>query len=315
MALLCSPSLFVSHHGRQPLLYSNESRILLNQRKCELKVDKISMVCSSCGASSSSSSPSSSRPSSGNGVLRRDLMLFGLCSSLASVAPISECLAEDDVKMGSMVDEINAYSYLYPMESPSKKFTFKWVESRKPERYSSAAPLSPDARLRIVSERVDIIDNLVISVSIGPPNVEFIKSKDKSSWNAKDVADSVLSDKSALVKSVTSLLHFRVTSSQRLAESSLLDAHTTEIDGQPYWVYEYLVRKSPTKNVQEPSLYRHYVASTFERDGYLYSLSASTLNKQWDKMGPFLERAVSSFRLLPPTDEYVPPFKDPWRFW
>ncbi|CAI0444600.1 unnamed protein product [Linum tenue] len=207
------------------------------------------------------------------------------------------------------------FSYLYPMESPSKKFTFKWVESRKPERYSSAAPLSPDARLRIVSERVDIIDNLVISVSIGPPNVEFIKSKDKSSWNAKDVADSVLSDKSALVKSVTSLLHFRVTSSQRLAESSLLDAHTTEIDGQPYWVYEYLVRKSPTKNVQEPSLYRHYVASTFERDGYLYSLSASTLNKQWDKMGPFLERAVSSFRLLPPTDEYVPPFKDPWRFW
>ncbi|CAI0444501.1 unnamed protein product [Linum tenue] len=310
MALLCSPSLFVSHHGRQPLLYSNQSRILLNQRKCELKVDKISMVCSSCGASSSSSSPSSSRPSSGNGVLRRDLMLFGLCSSLASVAPISECLAEDDVKMGSMVDEINAYSYLYPMESPSKKFTFKWVESRKPERYSSAAPLSrkftslwcslQSSEICFLGER-----KLQMYINIGPPNVEFIKSKDKSSWNAKDVADSVLSDKSAL----------RVTSSQRLAESSLLDAHTTEIDGQPYWVYEYLVRKSPTKNVQEPSLYRHYVASTFERDGYLYSLSASTLNKQWDKMGPFLERAVSSFRLLPPTDEYVPPFKDPWRFW
>ncbi|KAH9760955.1 PsbP domain-containing protein 5 [Citrus sinensis] len=167
--------------------------------------------------------------------------------------------------MASFVDEINAYTYLYPMELPSKKFLFKWVESRKPERYSSAAPLSPNARLRIVSERVDIIDNLIISVTIGPPNVQFLKSKDKSTWNAKDVADSVLSDKSALG--------------------------------------------------QEPNLYRHYVASTAEREGYLYSISASTLGKQWDEMGPFLEKSVASFHLLPPTDDYVPPYKDPWRFW
>ncbi|KDP32280.1 hypothetical protein JCGZ_13205 [Jatropha curcas] len=207
--------------------------------------------------------------------------------------------------MDSSVDEINAYTYLYPVELSSKNFRFKWVESRKPERYSSAAPLSPDARLRIVSERVDIIDNLIISVTIGPPNSQFLKSKDKSTWIAKDVADSVLSDKSAL----------RVTSSQRLAESSVLDAHNSEIDGEPYWYYEYLVRKSPTKNVQESNLFRHYVSSTAERDGYLYTLNASTLSKQWDKMGPFLEKTVASFRLIPPTDNYVPPYKDPWRFW
>lgn len=36
-------------------------------------------------------------------------------------------------------------------------------------------------------------------VQIGPPNAEFLKSKDKSTWIAKDVADSVLYDKSALV--------------------------------------------------------------------------------------------------------------------
>ncbi|KAK4364962.1 hypothetical protein RND71_016320 [Anisodus tanguticus] len=159
--------------------------------------------------------------------------------------------------MDSSVDDINAYSYLYPIEMPSKKFVFKWVETRKSERYSSAAPLSPNARLRIVSERVDIIDNLIISVSIGPPNTQFLKSKEKSTWSAKDVADSVLSDKSAL----------RVTSTQRLAESSLLNAHASEIDGEPYWYYEYLVRKSPTKTSQESNLFRHYVASTAERDG------------------------------------------------
>ncbi|CAN1785386.1 PsbP domain-containing protein 5, chloroplastic [Linum perenne] len=258
MALLCSPNLFSSQY--QQLSFSrSESRVSLNQRKC------------SCSASSPSSS---SRPSPEMGVSRRDLMLFGLCSSLSAALPFSDCLAEDDLKMASMVDEINAYSYSYPMELQSKKFSFKWAESRKPERYSSAAPLSPDARLRIVSERVDFVDNLIISVTIGPPNVQFIKSKDKSVWNAKDVADSVLSDKSTL----------RVTSSQRLAESSLLDAHTTQVDGQPYWFYEYLVRKSPTKDNYQVQEYRHYVASTAERDGYLYSLSASTLNRQWGKV-------------------------------
>lgn len=88
--------------------------------------------------------------------------------------------------------------------------------------------------------------------------------------------------------------------------------------------------------------------------GYLYTVNASTLSKQWNKvslsflvfvnvcmflrvdinlivsiffleklfiqlyamqMGPFLEKTVASFRLLPPTDNYVPPYKDPWRFW
>ncbi|EXC20796.1 PsbP domain-containing protein 5 [Morus notabilis] len=263
-----------------------------------------------CGLhdASSYSQPCSSvasEPTSQHGFWRRDFLLFGLSSSLLSLFPSSGSFAEGDLKMASLVDEINAYSYLYPIELPSKKFLFKWVESRKPERYSSAAPLSPDARLRIVSERVDIIDNLIISVTIGPPNSRFIKSKDKSTWTTKDVADSVLSDKAAL----------RVTSSQRMSESSVLDTHSSEIDGVPYWYYEYLVRKSPTKTAQESNIFRHYVSSTAERDGYLYTLNASTLNKQWSTMGPVLEKTVASFRLLPPTEEYVPPYKDPWRFW
>lgn len=232
-------------------------------------------------------------------------MFLGLSSSLSLAFPTLGSAEEEELKMDVHVDEINAYSYAYPTALPSDKFVFKWVESRKPERYSSAAPLSPDARLRIVSERVDFIDNLIISVSIGPPNALFLKTKDKSTWSAKDVADSVLADKSAL----------RVTSSQRLDESSVLDAHSSTVDNEPYWYYEYLVRKSPTKTAQGSNLYRHFVAATAERDGYLYSLNASTLSKQWDKMGPFLEKTVASFRLLPPTENYVPPYQDPWRFW
>ncbi|KAI7730717.1 hypothetical protein M8C21_017423 [Ambrosia artemisiifolia] len=247
----------------------------------------------------------SSEPIIKNGIFRRDIVLFGAAATVATVFPIEGSSADEDLKMGPIVDELNAYSYQIPLEMPSKKFTFKWVESRKPERYSSAAPLSPNARLRIVSERVDFIDNLILSITIGPPNPTFLKTTDKSTWTAKDVADSVLSDKSAL----------RVTSSQRMAESSVLDAHTSEIDGEPYWYYEYLVRKSPTKTVQDSNIFRHYLAASVERDGFLYSLNASTLNKQWDMMGPVLEKTVSSFRLLPPTENYVPPYKDPWRFW
>lgn len=63
------------------------------------------------------------------------------------------------------VDAINAYSFTYPV-SIGKGKNLSWVESRKPERYSSAAPLAPDARQRIVSERIDLKNNLVISVSV-----------------------------------------------------------------------------------------------------------------------------------------------------
>ncbi|KAK9682566.1 hypothetical protein RND81_10G082400 [Saponaria officinalis] len=274
------------------LFFRKEAKIGSNlQRKCKIEGKFMACCCNSY------------KPTSEIGFSKRELLLFGFSASFALVLP--EVGAEEDVKMADFVDDINAYSYSYPVELPSKKRVFKWVESRKPERYSSAAPLSPNARLRIVSERVDFIDNLIISVSIGPPNPDFLKSKDKSTWNAKDVADSVLSDKSAL----------RVTSSQRLAESSVLDASASEIDGERYWFYEYLVRKSPTKSVLEPSNYRQYVASTVERDGYLYTVNASTLSKQWKLMGRMLKRTVESFRLLPPSENYVPPFKDPWRFW
>ncbi|KAK9135856.1 hypothetical protein Syun_015186 [Stephania yunnanensis] len=217
---------------------------------------------------------------------RRDSMIFGLSSSIFMFFPSSGVFATtelvEDVKMAYMVDDINAYSFMYPVELPSKKIAFKWVESEKTEmlffnlhHYLNLANindlgmlsfhnnlmtslaryfvvhdeiheeesylvlmtfLTANAHQRFVSERVDIIDNLVISISIGPPNSQFIKLVDKNSWDAKDVADCVSSDKSAL----------RVTSAKRLAESSILDTHTIK--------------------AQEPNIYRHYVAATAERD-------------------------------------------------
>lgn len=283
----------ISNHPKLSLFRDQAKISSSNQQICKSSKKFVSCSCES------------SEPTSQNGFFRRDIVLLGFTASVATVFPVEGSGADEEFKMAPIVDDLNAYSYLIPLEMPSKKFSFKWVESRKPERYSSAAPLSPNARLRIVSERVDFIDNLILSITIGPPNPTFLKSADKTTWEAKDVADSVLSDKSAL----------RVTSSQRMAESSVLDAHTSKIDGEPYWYYEYLVRKSPTKTVQDSNIFRHYVAASVERDGFLYTLNASTLNKQWDMMGPVLEKTVASFRLLPPTENYVPPYKDPWRFW
>lgn len=35
-------------------------------------------------------------------------------------------MGAEELKMGSMVDDINAYSYAYPVEYPSEKLVFKW---------------------------------------------------------------------------------------------------------------------------------------------------------------------------------------------
>lgn len=298
MAAAAAAVLFSPTSSLFPNNWNNQSNSL-KRRGCGLISKKTHFIVSSC-----------SLPIWAKSFHKRDLVLFGISTSASLLFPSLDIAAkqvelDDDVKMASLVDEINAYSFLYPLELPAKKFTFKWVESRKPERYSSAAPLAPNARQRIVYERVDFINNLVISISIGPPNSRFLTSTDKGKWKAKDVADSVLSDKSALP----------VSTDQRMVESSVLDAHSSMVDGEPYWYYEYIVRKSPTQAARESNIYRHYVASTAERDGYLYSLNASTLSKQWDNIGPYLQKTVESFSLLPPTDNYVPPYKDPWRFW
>jgi hypothetical protein len=62
------------------------------------------------------------------------------------------------------VDGILAYSFRYPVSLQGRRLPL--IPSRKPERYSSAAPLTADARQRIVAELVSFPDTLTISVSV-----------------------------------------------------------------------------------------------------------------------------------------------------
>ena len=58
-----------------------------------------------------------------------------------------------------------AFEFQYPVSTASGR-KLPVIISRKPERYSSAAPMTADARQRIVTELVDFPDGITISVSV-----------------------------------------------------------------------------------------------------------------------------------------------------
>jgi hypothetical protein len=69
--------------------------------------------------------------------------------------------------------------------------------SRKPEKYSSAAPLVADARQRIVAEYVSLADGITYTVFVGPATGSLLGAP-QDSWTAQAVANMVLSDRSAV---------------------------------------------------------------------------------------------------------------------
>lgn len=64
-----------------------------------------------------------------------------------------------------MEDNLLAYRFVYPVKSASGR-ELPIIFSRRPERYSSAAPLSVDARQRIVASLTDLQDAITVTVSV-----------------------------------------------------------------------------------------------------------------------------------------------------
>jgi hypothetical protein len=62
------------------------------------------------------------------------------------------------------------------------------------EKYSSAAPLTADARQRIVYERFDLRKFVTASMTVGPAS-GVLKDVSPEQWKAKDVALTVLIDR------------------------------------------------------------------------------------------------------------------------
>jgi hypothetical protein len=212
-----------------------------------------------------------------------------------------------------VTEPILAYRFRLPTAT-AKGEPLSLVPSRRPERYSSAAPLSADARQRIVAEWLDLKRFVSVTVTVGPAASPFLRGKSPEEWKARDVAEAVLTDRST----------GRLSSGQRTALMDVERASSDDARPQPTgraWTYEYLSQGSPTVAERGRETYRHAVAVSAARSGddkgappFIWSVSFTCPERLWpDLEGPF-KAAAASFALTDPTSKYVAPDRDPWRF-
>lgn len=156
---------------------------------------------------------------------------------------------------------------------------------------------------------------ITVSMTVGPAS-GVLKSKPQSEWTAREVALTVLIDRSTA----------RLSTGQRTALNDVESAKTERRapagggDGT-FYVFEHLSQGSPTAADRSQETFRHALAATTVRLGqdgetpYLYTLNLSCPEPLWGDMRPQFEAALSQFRLEAPTRDYVAPDKDPWHFW
>jgi hypothetical protein len=125
-------------------------------------------------------------------------MRGGRCM-LSSEQPMQRCMRERDPSSSCvsqfkvLSDPILAYEFSYPAETVSGK-KLKMTLTHEPEKYSSAAPLTADARQRIVSELIDLTNFVTVSMTVGPA-AGVLKEYPQAEWKPMDVALTVLIDR------------------------------------------------------------------------------------------------------------------------
>eukprot|EP00882_Tetradesmus_deserticola_P013060 GHRQ01013852.1.p1 GENE.GHRQ01013852.1~~GHRQ01013852.1.p1 ORF type:complete len:310 (+),score=111.44 GHRQ01013852.1:555-1484(+) len=207
----------------------------------------------------------------------------------------------------ALYDPTLAYKFMYPVQGASGQ-QLTMTLTRPPEKYSSAAPLSADARQRIVGELFDLRKFVTASVTVGPAS-GVLKDLPQAEWRPREVALTVLVDRSTA----------RLSSGQRTALNDVVQAHTEDRNGQTYYLYEHTSQGSPTVANPKAETYRHALAVTTTRPGldgqpYLYTLNMSCPQSMWADMADGFKAAVDSFVLLAPTNAYTAPDKNPWLF-
>lgn len=210
-----------------------------------------------------------------------------------------------------LADPTLSYAFDYPTNVGGTPLPL--VPSRRPERYSSAAPLSADARQRIVCELIALAQGVTVSVTVGPA-AGVLKGKDPATWTPKQVAATVLADRSTA----------RVTGGQRVSLNAIESAEKSArgpAAGGDFFVFEHLSQGSPSERSYDGAreTYRHAWAVTGVREGkggepYLFTLNLSCPQDLWATLGPAFAASAASFALPPPGKGYVPPDAQPWRF-
>mmetsp|Transcript_3755 Transcript_3755/g.9727 ORF Transcript_3755/g.9727 Transcript_3755/m.9727 type:complete len:304 (-) Transcript_3755:153-1064(-) len=287
--------------NRRPTLGPCRSRATLGGRVVGSPASPLRAAASRDSQGRSVDGPNSS--AAGIAIDRRQV---GLAALLLALAPQQDALAAEEA-LKTVADATLAYEFKYPVKTASGK-PLSMALSRKPEKYSSAAPLSADARQRIVAEVIDLVRAVTVSVTVGPA-IGKLKKLPLDEWEAQDVAELVLADRSTA----------RVTSGQRVALNSIEAATKEERSGAPYFLYEHVSQGAPNLASGKLESYRHALAVTTTRpamDGslYLYTLNLACPDDTWDDLLPYFQECVDAFHLTATTKAYVPPDKDPWLF-
>ena len=184
---------------------------------------------------------------------------------------------------------VMAYEFAYPSENSTGE-KIKWATSRVRETYSSAEPMSPDARQRIVYELISFLQGpLTATVTVGPAPPKLAKV-DQKEWKPRQIAEGVLADRAT----------GRIASGQKVSLAEVESAKKESIDGVDYVYYEYISQGSPNLQEREATTFRHSVGVTAIRGEYLYTCTFSAPESFWDINSDGFEKAIRSFRLTAP---------------
>lgn len=183
---------------------------------------------------------------------------------------------------------VMAYQFSYPSET-SNGDAINWATSRVRETYSSAEPMSPDARQRIVYELISFKGPLTATVTVGPAPPKLAKV-DQKDWKPRQVAEGVLADRAT----------GRIATGQKVSLAEVESAKKESIDGTDYVYYEYISQGSPNLQEREATTFRHSLGVTAIRGDYLYTCTFSSPESFWDVNADGFESAIRSFRLTPP---------------
>merc|ERR1712187_505576 len=213
----------------------------------------------------------------------------------------------DEVMLTSIIDETLAYRFEFPTIT-TKREPLHFIFSRRPEKYSSAAPISANTRQRIVCELIDLNTALVLTVSVSP-TPETFKNRPLNDWSSKEVVEEVLANSTA------------IRNGQQISPYSIESISVKEIDGQTYCYYEHTSKTSPSAfKPNAKDTYRHGLTVSTVRLGlldnmpYIYTINISCPESFWSEVLIFFFQTINSFRLTMISEYFISPEKNLWLF-
>jgi hypothetical protein len=157
------------------------------------------------------------------------------------------------VPLTTVAQPVMAYEFSYPSENADGA-PIRWTPSRVRDTYSSAEPMSPDARQRIVYELISFKGPMTATVTVGPAPPK-LAAKDPAEWKPQQVAEAVLADRAT----------GRIATGQKVSLAEVETATKEVIGGVEYVYYEYISQGSPNLAERESTTFRHSLGVTARR--------------------------------------------------